>query len=167
MRDGIVLRTNESAAYRRALSKWALSTESVQVTGAPPLLETETSASGGVLGVDTFVKIPVLQKLVFRLTLYLPGTQVVNGLHAVGQRERSMGYMLDGLSAKEPVRGPVKSNQPGDHLHHRRDDRNEALHHRRARRVRPLRRRPALGVSSAPAPTSSMAASKTAMSTST
>jgi hypothetical protein len=106
VRDGVLLRTNESPRIDVALEVGAV-TESVQVTGAPPLLETETSASGGVLGVDTFVKIPVLQKLVFRLTLYLPGTQVVNGIHAMGQRERSMGYVLDGLSAKEPVRGAV------------------------------------------------------------
>ena len=35
----------------------------------------------------------VIDKLVFRLTLYLPGTQVVNGIHAMGQRERAMGYV--------------------------------------------------------------------------
>ena len=108
VREGIVLRTNESPRIDVALEVGAV-TESVQVTGAPPLLETETAVSGGVLGVDTFVKIPVLQKLVFRLTLYLPGTQVVNGVHAMGQRDRSMGYTLDGLSAKEPVRGPNNS----------------------------------------------------------
>src|ERR1043166_8870431 len=93
VRDGILLRTNESPRIDVALEVGAV-TEAVEVTGAAPLLETETSASGGVLGVETFVKIPVLQKLVFRLTLYLPGTQVVNGVHAMGQRDRSMGYAL-------------------------------------------------------------------------
>ncbi|MBI3683228.1 MAG: TonB-dependent receptor [Acidobacteria bacterium] len=108
VRDGIVLRTNESPRIDVQLEVGSVS-DSVQVTGAAPLLETETSVAGGVLGVDTIVKIPVMQKLVFRITLYLPGTQVVNGLHAVGQRERSMGYTLDGLSGKEPVRGPVNA----------------------------------------------------------
>jgi len=108
VRDGVVLRTNESPRIDVALEVGAV-TESVQVTGALPLLETETSVAGGVMSVDTFVKLPVLQKLVFRLTLYLPGTQVVNGVHAIGQRDRSMGYVLDGLSAKEPVRGPNNS----------------------------------------------------------
>jgi Carboxypeptidase regulatory-like domain len=108
VREGIVLRTNESPRIDVMLEVGAVS-EQVQVTATAPLLETETAASGGVLGVEQFVKIPILQKLVFRMTLYLPGTQVVNGLHAMGQRERSMGYTLDGLSGKEPVRGPVNA----------------------------------------------------------
>jgi len=108
VRDGVLLRTNEQPRIDVQLEVGSV-TESIQVTGAPPLLETETAVAGGILGVDTIVKIPVLQKLVFRLTMYLPGTQVVNGLHAIGQRERAMGYALDGLSGKEPVRGPVGS----------------------------------------------------------
>ena len=108
VRDGIILRTNESPRIDVQLELGSVA-ESVQVTGAPPLLETETSVSGGILGVDTIVKIPVLQKLVFRVLPYLPGTQAVNGQHAVGQRERSLGYTIDGLSGKEPVRGPVGS----------------------------------------------------------
>ena len=108
LREGVTLRTDEQPRLDAQLEVGSV-TESIQVTGAPPLLETETSVAGGVLGVETIVKIPVLQKLVFRVLPYLPGTQVVNGLHAVGQRERSMGYSLDGLSGKEPVRGPVGS----------------------------------------------------------
>ena len=108
VRDGIVLRTSESPRIDVQLEVGSV-TESIQITAAPALLETETSVAGGILGVDTIVKIPVLQKLVFRVLPYLPGTQVVNGLHAVGQRERSLGYTLDGLSGKEPVRGPVGS----------------------------------------------------------
>src|SRR5262249_59860595 len=56
---------------------------------------------------QTVVKIPILQKLTFRILPYLPDTQVVNGLHLNGQRERAMGYNLDGLGAKEPVTGAV------------------------------------------------------------
>jgi hypothetical protein len=108
VRDGIVLRTNESPRIDVQLEVGAV-TESIQVTGAPPLLETETAIAGGILGGETIHKIPIIQKLTFRILPYLPGTQVVNGLHAVGQRERSMGYTLDGLSGKEPVRGPVGS----------------------------------------------------------
>jgi hypothetical protein len=107
-RDGVVLRTNESPRIDVQLEVGSV-TESIQVTGAPPLLETETSVAGGILGVDTIVKIPVIQKLTFNILPYLPGTQVINGFHAVGQRERSIGYILDGLSGKEPVRGPVGS----------------------------------------------------------
>ena len=58
---------------------------------------------------QTIVKIPILQKLTFRILPYLPDTQVINGLHINGQRERAMGYNLDGLGAKEPVTGAVGS----------------------------------------------------------
>jgi len=83
--------------------------ESVEVSAATPLLETETATSGGIMEGETIVKIPIMQKLTFRVLPYLPDTQVINGLHLNGQRERAMGYNLDGLGAKEPVTGAVGS----------------------------------------------------------
>ena len=47
--------------------------ESIQVTGTPPLLETETATSGQVLEGQTIVKMPVLQKAFYRIYLYMPG----------------------------------------------------------------------------------------------
>ena len=79
----------------------------MEVQGATPLLETETTVAGGIMEGKTVVKIPILQKLTFRILPYLPDTQVINGLHLNGQRERAMGYNLDGLGAKEPVTGAV------------------------------------------------------------
>ncbi|MDX1979130.1 MAG: carboxypeptidase-like regulatory domain-containing protein [Bryobacteraceae bacterium] len=104
VRDGIILRTAEQPRIDVQLEVGAVS-ESVQVTGAPPLLETETSASGMVLEGDTIVKLPVLQKAFNRIVLYTPGMNVVNGQHAVGQRQRSFGMTIDGVSGKEPVLG--------------------------------------------------------------
>ncbi len=104
IQNGIVLRTAETPRIDVKLEVGNL-TESIQVTGAPPLLETETSTSGQVLEGETINKIPVLQKAFYRIYLYMPGMNVVNGQHAVGQRQRSLGFTLDGISAKEPVRG--------------------------------------------------------------
>jgi hypothetical protein len=104
VRDGIVLRTAEQPRIDVQLEVGAVS-ESVQVTGAPPLLETETSASGMVLEGATIIKLPVMQKAFNRIVLYTPGMNVVNGQHAVGQRQRSFGMTLDGVSGKEPVLG--------------------------------------------------------------
>ena len=59
-----------------------------KVTGTAPLLETETSTSGQVLEGDTIEKIPVLQKAFYRIYLYMPGMNIINGQHAVGQRQR-------------------------------------------------------------------------------
>jgi hypothetical protein len=108
VRAGVVLRTNETPRLDVQLEVGSV-TESIQVTGAPPLLETETSATGGILEGDTIVKIPVLQKYAFRILLYLPGTTNINGQHVIGQRERSLGYTIDGVGGKEPVRSMIGS----------------------------------------------------------
>src|SRR6476646_9376208 len=104
VRDGIQLRTGESPRFDVVLEVGNV-TESVQVTGTAPLLETETSTSGQVLEGDTIEKIPVLQKAFYRIYLYMPGMNVINGQHAVGQRQRSLGFTIDGVNSKEPVLG--------------------------------------------------------------
>jgi hypothetical protein len=106
VREGIELRTNEQPRIDVKLEIGSIA-ESVEVVGATPLLETETTIAGGILEGNTVVKIPVLQKLTFQLLLYTPDTQNINGKHLNGQRERAMGYNLDGLGAKEPVTGGV------------------------------------------------------------
>ncbi|MEZ5354740.1 MAG: carboxypeptidase regulatory-like domain-containing protein [Bryobacteraceae bacterium] len=110
VRDGIVLRTAEQPRIDVTLDVGNV-TESIQVTGAPPLLETETAASGQVLEGSTVVKIPVLQKAFYRIYLYMPGMNVIRGQHAVGQRQRSLGFTLDGMNAKEPVLGNPNSHE--------------------------------------------------------
>lgn len=106
LRESIELRTNDQPRIDVKLEIGNVA-ESIEVTGSTPLLETETPVTGGVLDGQTVVKIPILQKLTFRILPYLPDTQVINGLHLNGQRERAMGYNLDGLGAKEPVTGNV------------------------------------------------------------
>ncbi|MBI3210192.1 MAG: TonB-dependent receptor [Candidatus Solibacter usitatus] len=106
VREGVILRTSEQPRLDVQLEVGAI-TESIQVTGTAALLETETTATGQILEGDTIVKIPVLQKYVFRVLLYLPSTSNINGQHVVGQRERSLGYTLDGVGGKEPVRGMI------------------------------------------------------------
>lgn len=104
VRDGIVLRTAEQPRIDVQLEVGNV-LEVVNVTGTAPLLETETSGSGMVLEGQTIVKLPVLQKAFNRIVLYTPGMQVVNGHHAIGQRQRSFGMTVDGVSGKEPVVG--------------------------------------------------------------
>src|SRR5579885_903129 len=106
VREGVELRTNDELRVDVQLEVGSL-TETVEVQGSTPLLETETAVAGGIMEGSTIEKIPVLQKLTFRILPYLPDTQVINGLHLNGQRERAMGYSLDGLGAKEPVTGAV------------------------------------------------------------
>lgn len=104
LREGITLRTAEQPRIDVQLEVGNVA-ESISVTAAPPLLETETSGSGMVLEGQTIIKLPVLQKAFNRIVLYTPGMQVVNGHHAVGQRQRAFGMTVDGISGKEPVLG--------------------------------------------------------------
>lgn len=106
--EGIILRTSEQPRIDIQLEVGAV-TESVNVSGTAPLLETETTSTGQILEGDTIVKIPVLQKYAFRIMLYLPSTSNINGQHVVGQRERSLGYTIDGVGGKEPVRSMIGS----------------------------------------------------------
>src|SRR5713226_1240108 len=69
VRDGVVLRTDETPRIDVQLEVGSIS-ESVNVTGAAPLLETETSASGQIIEGKTIIKIPVPEKNLVRLTLY-------------------------------------------------------------------------------------------------
>lgn len=104
VRDGVVLRTAEQPRIDVQMEVGQVS-ESVNVSGSAPLLETETSGSGAVLEGATIIKMPVLQKAFNRIVLYTPGMQVVNGQHAIGQRQRAFGMTIDGVSGKEPVLG--------------------------------------------------------------
>lgn len=108
VREGLILRTSEQPRLDVQLEVGAV-TESINVAGTAPLLETETTSTGQILEGETIVKIPVLQKYAFRILLYLPSTSNINGQHVVGQRERSLGYTLDGIGGKEPVRSMIGS----------------------------------------------------------
>lgn len=106
VREGIVLRINEQPRIDVQLEVGNV-TESIRVEGTPPLLETETAGSGQILDGDTVVRLPVMQKFMHRVLLYMPGMTNINGQHAVGQRQRAIGYTLDGVNAKEPAVGQV------------------------------------------------------------
>src|SRR3954465_10473644 len=108
VREGMILRTSEQPRIDVKLEVGAV-TESIQVQASAPLLETETTATGQILEGQTIVKIPVLQKYAFRILLYLPSTSNINGQHVVGQRERAIGYTIDGIGGKEPVRSTIGS----------------------------------------------------------
>ncbi|MEJ7607808.1 MAG: carboxypeptidase-like regulatory domain-containing protein [Bryobacteraceae bacterium] len=115
VREGVILRTSEQPRIDVQLEVGSVN-EAITVDASAPLLETETTSTGQILEGETIVKIPVLQKYAFRILLYLPSTSNINGQHVVGQRERSLGYTIDGIGGKEPVRSMIGSYQPG-HVH--------------------------------------------------
>ena len=106
VREGVVIRTGEIPRIDIQMEVGGV-TETVQVTGGVPLLDTETSASGLVLSGDTLVAIPVSQKRPVRMMYYFPGTNSMNGYHVLGQRSRAIGYQVDGVNGKEPGIGNI------------------------------------------------------------
>ena len=101
VREGLVVRTGEMPRLDVQLEVGAVS-ESVQVTGAAPLLDTETATAGQVLDGDLLVKIPLSQKRAIRILFYMPGANAIGGFTVLGQRSRAMGYTVDGVNGKEP-----------------------------------------------------------------
>jgi hypothetical protein len=106
----IVLRINETPRINIRLEVGSVS-ESVNISSTPPLLETETAGVGQILEGSTVQRLPVMQKFVHRVLLYMPDTNNINGAHAVGQRQRAIGYSMDGVSGKEPAVGQVNDYQ--------------------------------------------------------
>lgn len=111
VQSGITLRAGESPRIDIKLDVGSL-TESVTVTGATPLLETETSMAGATIDNKTFIRMPVLQMRTYNIMTYLPGLNNTgfNAFNVIGQRSRSMGYSIDGVTAKEPVRSTSVSH---------------------------------------------------------
>jgi hypothetical protein len=106
IRTGIELRAGESPRIDVALELGAV-TESVSVSGAAPLLTTESATAAGSLPNQVFMRIPILQLRTYSVMGYLPGVSSVSGysFNAVGQRDRSLANTLDGVSAKTPMEG--------------------------------------------------------------
>lgn len=110
VQGGLILRINEQPRIDVRLEMGSV-TDSVRIDATPPLLETESAGSGQVLDAEVVEKLPVMQKFVHRVLLYMPGMTNINGQHAVGQRQRAIGYSMDGVSGKEPAVGQVGDYQ--------------------------------------------------------
>ncbi len=105
VRDGITLRTAETPRIDVQLEVGNV-TESVTITGAPPLIETETAATGQIIEGNTVIKLPVMQKYVHRVILYMPDVSTINAsTHINGQNEDAIGYQMDGVNGKAPPYG--------------------------------------------------------------
>ncbi len=102
----IILRINETPRINVQLEVGSV-TESIEITSRPPLLETESAGVGQILEGSTVQRLPVMQKFVHRVLLYMPNMTNINGTHALGQRQRAIGYTIDGVSGKEPAVGQV------------------------------------------------------------
>ncbi len=107
VQKGIQLRAAETPRINVKLEVGATS-ESVQVTGAAPLLQTESSQVSQSMEAKTIMEIPVHQMKVQRLMYYVEGVQM-RGSDAsiVGQPSSAIGFTLDGISGKTSVASAI------------------------------------------------------------
>ncbi len=94
-------------------------TSSVEVTSAPPLLQTETNSVGGQLSEQQVNALPIGNSDYTRLALTLPGvTQNSNFAFAQytinGSRSRSNGFNIDGASDTDPSTYLPSINEGGN-----------------------------------------------------
>ena len=101
VRDEILVSSGEVPRIDLQLEVGAMA-ESVTVTSASPLLETETSSSGQIISGDELTKMPINEKRVTQALYYYAGTNSMSGFHILGQRSNMIGFTLDGIEAKEP-----------------------------------------------------------------
>jgi hypothetical protein len=109
-RSGIVLRSNDTLTVDVQLAVGNV-VEQLQVTGAAPLLETATATTGTVLEGRQMNALPIMQRYTWMTMYLMPGVTSMGGFHIAGQRDRGIGYSMDGIPGTEPVRGGVATNR--------------------------------------------------------
>src|SRR5947207_3273676 len=118
--EGIELLVNQTARVDVVLQVGAVA-ESVEVTGATPLVESETSSVGQVVERNLISDLPIKGRAVFDLALLTPATVPTNpnsylasvrpmpgglaapAFSAAGGRDNSNGYLVDGVDAIDPI----------------------------------------------------------------
>jgi len=109
-RKAVELRANDTVTLDIALAVGSVS-DKIEVTGQTPLLEVATSTTGTTIKGASINRLPVQQRYMWMTMYMLPGVTSMNGFHIAGQRDRGVGYTMDGVSATEPVRGGVATNR--------------------------------------------------------
>lgn len=95
-RTAIVLRSNDTLTVDVQLAVGNV-VEQVEVTGTTPLLETATATTGTVLAGRQMNALPIMQRYTWMTMYLMPGVTSMNGFHIAGQRDRGIGYSMDGI----------------------------------------------------------------------
>jgi hypothetical protein len=116
VRPGITLELDQRARLDLTLEIGAVN-ESIEVTGAAPLLNTETTIIGAVLTSNTVMNTPLASRNFISLTLLAPGVTTTdpsafnNGKRTAsggvpyvnGNRAQANNFLLDGIDNNEPT----------------------------------------------------------------
>jgi len=103
IREGFTLTAGQTLRIDANLEVGAV-TENVVVTGAAPLLETESAEETTMLPQEFLQDTSNVQKRIVRSLYFLPDVNGngTAGYHILGGVQRSIGYTMDGISAKWP-----------------------------------------------------------------
>ncbi|NYF77950.1 TonB-dependent receptor domain-containing protein [Granulicella arctica] len=111
VQTGIILQVDQSATIDFSLTLGATS-ETIQVTGTAPLLETQSAEVGQVISNKSIVDLPLNQRNPYSLILLVPGVsgsvgQSGNGLqfNVNGGRAGTTDVLLDGIPSVPPTDG--------------------------------------------------------------
>jgi hypothetical protein len=112
VREGVSLRTGETLEVNIGLEVGQVN-ESVTVTTAMPLLETENSSQGTVVEGTTLYNLPLYQRylgatsyLTSNVVMATPNSgETLSQIHIEGQRSTSIGVFMDGTSGNDPMTG--------------------------------------------------------------
>ncbi len=112
VREDVELRTGDTLAVDALLQVGSLS-ESVEVSGAPPLLETQTSATGTVMSGNVLYDMPLYQRYINSTLNITPGLTTggfayggsLGGYRIAGQRSSTTGIFEDGVVGNDQLGG--------------------------------------------------------------
>ncbi|MCX6586305.1 MAG: TonB-dependent receptor [Acidobacteria bacterium] len=118
IRESVELRTGDTLAIDTVMQVGQV-TESVEVTGALPALETETSATGAVLAGDVLYDLPLYQRFVNSTMNLVPGMTTggyayggsLGAYHLAGQRAGAIGIFEDGVNGNDQ-QGGTETTKP-------------------------------------------------------
>ncbi len=111
VRDGLTLRSAEVPRVDIVLEVGSVS-DSVTVSAAASLLNTENVVSSYVLPANVLADVPGVMKRTVYVMQYMPGIVAVWGqaqFHIAGQAMNDIGASLDGVNAKSPYTGAVNN----------------------------------------------------------
>ncbi len=118
MTETVDLRTGDTLAVDVALQVGSL-TETVEVTSASPLLETETSTTGTVVTGQVLYDLPLYQRFVNSTMNIVPGMTTggyafggsLGAYHLAGQRAGAIGLFEDGVNGNDQ-NGGTETSRP-------------------------------------------------------
>ena len=109
-RPEIQLRSNETPTVDVQLSVGNV-VQKMEVEAEAPLVEAATSTTGTILPGKEMNTLPIMQRYTWMAMYLMPGVTSMNGFHIAGQRDRGIGYTLDGIPGTQPAVGGVATNR--------------------------------------------------------